>query len=70
MSGHPVCRDSLSMYGLFCHVNVPLMSGHPVDVDADSICWLYVPPKARYKNIGLQVNRVIRSSLSISDSHF
>ena len=27
MSGHPVCRDNLSMYGLFCHVNVPLMSG-------------------------------------------
>jgi hypothetical protein len=25
------------------------MSGHPVDVDADSICWLYVPPKADNK---------------------
>ena len=47
MSGHPVCQDSLSMYGLFCHVNVPVMSVHPVD--ADSICWLYAPPKADNK---------------------
>ena len=27
MSGHPLCRDSLSMYGLFCHVNIPLTKG-------------------------------------------
>ena len=29
----PACWHSLSMYGLFCHVNVPLMRGHPVDMD-------------------------------------
>ena len=26
------CRDSLSMYGLFYHVNISLMRGHRVDV--------------------------------------
>ena len=37
------------MYGLFCHVNVPLMRGHPVDVDSRQIFWLYVPPKVDSK---------------------
>ena len=29
MSGEPLCRDSLLMYGLFCQDTVPLMKGHP-----------------------------------------
>ena len=29
MSGHLLCRDTFSVYGLFYHVNVPLMRGTP-----------------------------------------
>ena len=45
MSEHPLCRDTLSMYGLFCHVNVPLVWGHPWRRTADRIFSLCVPPK-------------------------
>ena len=31
MSGHLLWRDTFSMYGLFYHVNVPLMRGHLVN---------------------------------------
>ena len=37
------------MYGLFCHVNVPLMSGHPVDVDSGQHMLVICPPKADNK---------------------
>jgi len=31
-SGTPdECRDSLSIHERFCHVNVPLLRGHPMD---------------------------------------
>ena len=38
-SGHLLCRDTISMYELFYHVNVPLMKGHLVDATADNIFW-------------------------------
>ena len=48
MSGHLLCRDTFSMYGLFYHVNVPLMRG-PL-VTADRIFWFSVPAKADSNN--------------------
>ena len=44
MSGHLLWRDTFSMYGLFYHVNVPLMRGHLVNVDR--IFWFSVPANA------------------------
>ena len=44
MSGHLLWRDTFSIYGLFYHVNVPLMRGHLVN--ADRIFWFSVPAKA------------------------
>ena len=46
---HFLCWDSLSMYGLFCHVNVPLMRGQPMASGQDIFVTIIVPPKADNK---------------------
>ena len=48
MSGHQLCRDTFSMYGLFYYVNVPLMRGHLIN--AGMIFWFSVPAKADSNN--------------------
>ena len=50
MSGHLLCRDTFSMYGLFYHVNIPLMRGHLVNVDSGQDILVYVPSKADSNN--------------------
>ena len=43
MSGHLLCRDTISMYGLLYHVNVPLMSGHLLDADSGQDILVFIP---------------------------
>ena len=50
MSGHLLCRDTISMYELFYHVNVPLMRGHLVDADSGQDFWFSFPAKADIKH--------------------
>ena len=57
MSGHLLCWDTFLMYGLFYHVNAPLMRGHLVNVDR--IFWFTVPAKADsnhyFRNLFLKI---------------
>ena len=50
MSGHLLWQDTFSMYGLFYHVNVPLMRGHLVNADSGQDILVSVPAKADSNN--------------------
>ena len=43
MSGHLLWQDTFSMYGMFYHVNVPLMRGHLVNADSGQDIFVFCP---------------------------